>query len=1481
ATSSVYISPTGYIGIGTTSPLVRMSVLGDIGVHDQSVLRLYEPQSIGWDYIGFSATSSVGTTITYTWPAAGTAGQALLTADNGNLYWGDPEGSGTIQSGGNIGDVAYYIAGQDLGGTSTMVIHATERIAIGTSTPLSKLSIYGDIFAEGTDRYISFGTTTGTSGYGFRDSGGTLQYRSLGGDWSNVGSSTVGDLGDITNVTISGPNYGDLLMWNNTAWVDTPTSSLQIDIGQTTGTLQVGRGGTGLTSVTDGYILIGTDSSPLEATSSVYISPTGYIGIGTTSPLVRMSVLGDIGVHDQSVLRLYEPQSIGWDYIGFSATSSVGTTITYTWPGAGTAGEALMTASNGNLYWGDPEGSGINEYGYQGYVTYYKNEGTTISGTSTLFITPTERVGIGTTTPDNLLDIYGALGIRNQNGVKLFELASNGVGSITLRASSSIPGSDVVLTFPDNDGGIGEALLTDGNGNLYWDNPEGSGTIGPASYAGMFPYYATAEDDLTATSSIFVDINTSYIGIGTITPMTRLSVVGDLGVHDQNVLRLYEQAAQGLDYIGFGATTTLAGPTTYRWPGAGSPGEALMTASNGNLYWGNPEGSGVIHSSTQGYIAWYQDGADHIWGTSTIFISQSGQVGIGTTTPDNLLDIYGALGIRNQNGVKLFELASNGVGSITLRASSSIPGSDVVLTFPDNDGGIGEALLTDGNGNLYWDNPEGSGTIGPASYAGMFPYYATAEDDLTATSSIFVDINTSYIGIGTITPMTRLSVVGDLGVHDQNVLRLYEQAAQGLDYIGFGATTTLAGPTTYRWPGAGSPGEALMTASNGNLYWGNPEGSGVITGGGVLGQVAYYLSDNTLAGTSTMVIHATERIGIGTSTPLSKLSVYGDIFAEGTDRYINFGTATGTGGYGFRDSDGILQYKVRDGTWANVGSSTVGSLNEVFDVNVDSAVYGDLLMYSGSNWVNVATSSLKIAISSTTGTLFVDRGGTGLTSVDNGYILIGTGGTSLEATSTIYLSDSGLIGIGTTTPDNLLDIYGALGIRNQNGVKLFELASNGTESITFKASSSITGDVVLTFPDNDGGYGEALLTDGNGNLYWANPEGSGTIGSASYAGMFPYYASNEDDLTATSSIFLSTAEYIGIGTTTPMTRLSVVGDLGIHDQSVLRLYEQAASGLDYIGFSATTTLTTPITYTWPGSGTPGEALMLASNGNLYWGDPEGSGVITSGGVLGQVAYYLSDKTLAGTSTLHIDETERVGISTTSPLSKLSVYGDLFMDGSNRYINFGTATGTDGYGFYDQGGTMKWKSTGGDWYAFGTSSVGILNDLQDVTITSYAYGDLLMWNGNQWADTATNSLGLLDKDQIDTLSKLNVIVVDATIASITSDMLGTFDGIDFDSGILAQNALWYGSATASPYELAIGSPGQILWVSSGNTPAWTATNTLGLVSLDAVNGLTDNYIPYWSDGSGVFANSQIYRSGTVLGISTTSPLSKLSVYGDLF
>ena len=67
---------------------------------------------------------------------------------------------------------------------------SADYIGIGDSTPDHKLDVAGNIGLD-AGGYINWDDTDGTSGYGFRDNSGTLQYKDSGGSWAGLGGTSL------------------------------------------------------------------------------------------------------------------------------------------------------------------------------------------------------------------------------------------------------------------------------------------------------------------------------------------------------------------------------------------------------------------------------------------------------------------------------------------------------------------------------------------------------------------------------------------------------------------------------------------------------------------------------------------------------------------------------------------------------------------------------------------------------------------------------------------------------------------------------------------------------------------------------------------------------------------------------------------------------------------------------------------------------------------------------------------------------------------------------------------------------------------------------------------------------------------------------------------------------------------------------------------------------------------------------------------
>jgi hypothetical protein len=111
-------------------------------------------------------------------------------------------------------------------------------------------------------------------------------------------------------LSVGALSYGNLLSYNGTNWVNTSTSSLNIALSDTTGTLPVSKGGTGQTSFGQGWLH--SDGTTLTSSTSptvAYITATSTTATSTFAG--NISVAGRVGVGSiSSILAVYSPINI-------------------------------------------------------------------------------------------------------------------------------------------------------------------------------------------------------------------------------------------------------------------------------------------------------------------------------------------------------------------------------------------------------------------------------------------------------------------------------------------------------------------------------------------------------------------------------------------------------------------------------------------------------------------------------------------------------------------------------------------------------------------------------------------------------------------------------------------------------------------------------------------------------------------------------------------------------------------------------------------------------------------------------------------------------------------------------------------------------------------------------------------------------------------------------------------------------------------
>ncbi|MCX6787351.1 MAG: helix-turn-helix domain-containing protein [Candidatus Kaiserbacteria bacterium] len=457
---------------------------------------------------------------------------------------------------------------QSLASLKFQSITSAENVTQSTSRSILSLFTKGMVITNGT----SIAATTGN-------------FTNLTGGTTNLGATTV-----TSDLAVSGAISSDT---SATAPYFTATSATATST--FAGPLAIGTS----TPYGSGLVTIGT-STPL-----LYISSnTGRIGIGTSSPDAMVSILQSAnGAPIMSVYRATDSNPSG-DFINYRMSD----------------GTALFRVDNsGNLLAGGIVNSGsqtITSTSQPQFRVQYNvnNEfmlSTGLTGTTTIFMngsspglvftpqvnrtnsfnftnaaasnsilsidTLNRRIGIGTTTPASILDIFGTDAIHLP------------VGTTGERPTMALAGQVRYNTTTHQFEGYGDNAVWQGLG----------GVINPAQTT----YITAGADDylrfVTASAERMTITNTGLIGVGTTSPFANLSVAGVAGgntnlfaiststasatttaltVNQNGNLALLNGtyltigSANATTIAGNGATSTIYGPLTVRGiPNTASP----------------------------------------------------------------------------------------------------------------------------------------------------------------------------------------------------------------------------------------------------------------------------------------------------------------------------------------------------------------------------------------------------------------------------------------------------------------------------------------------------------------------------------------------------------------------------------------------------------------------------------------------------------------------------------------------------------------------------------------------------------------------------------------------------------------------------------------------------------------------------------------------------------------------------------------------
>jgi hypothetical protein len=750
---------------------------------------------------------------------------------------------------------------------------------------------------------------------------------------------------------------------------------------------------------------------------------------------------------------------------------------------------------------------------------------------STASFAPSQRIDQLTNTPINTPTITGGA-ISGASSVGASSGSFDTLSAGTLALSGALTGTDASFSGTLSAGTLNVTGLSS-QGALTGPYFTATSTTATSSFAG----------GLTAANGGFSILQNGNVGIGTTSPTSKLYIEGgtagnnnlpiatitgggDSPTSVQLLLRNTREGAGagGQDYENEVHLRLQAGTTNEHRAYinfANKDGvDQWLTGKNASNVW-------ILYNSTDGHRLWMESTAGVApLNTGNTYLNSSGSGSVQINNGNNDGDTFGTGG---------FEVFGGGTYPRTsLFKVSSLTATDAVLKATNNGSGYAPAslLLTATNANTRGQGIFHYNTVSDTSWFTGVPYNvagakwmvgyesnATWDPAVAQTSkALFTIQNNGNIGIGTTTPWGKLSVqatdnssVPQLVIASSTATSLFV-GANGK--VGIGTTTpaklldiygTAAGLSIDA--SSGNPSVAFKRNSATDATIATAQAAGQVVTGSATGDLAirsesHSILFSTNSGTTAhMAIDTGGNVGIGTTTPATKLEVAGSASTLATLRSTNSASLIN-----FFDSGS-------SGSAESIGTNGNNSLQLITDgsarITVDSA---------GSVGIGTTTPWGKLSVTgSGTGT------GLAFAVADS------------ANTPRFVIQDNGNVGIATTT-----GLVAKLHVNGNIFAGAGSAISNYASSVGITDWTAIVGTSTTSIPGIVLGEFDGS-TNKRATIYYDIPNSrvvfNNTYGSGGFAD-YLFKTASADLLTIKST------GNIGIGTTTPQAKLSVSNTTG-------------------------------------------------------------------------------------------------------------------------------------------------------------------------------------------------------------------------------------------------------------------------------------------------------------------------------------------------